>query len=99
MTLGTPESLTPVTSQHAHPGTILAREGGVELLLAVIGAHEVWSKLTRPQRAALTDPTKDVNPRTLAALARKGLWADGGRTPYGDQVVRFSSASTTGVPE
>lgn len=93
-TIGTPDGLRPAYAHH-----ILAREGGPELLLAVIQAQEAWSKLTRLQRQALTDPTKYVNPRTLAALTRKGLWDDVGRTVYGDQVVRLATHSTTGVPE
>lgn len=93
-TIGTPDGLRPAYAHH-----ILAREGGPKLLVAIIQAQEVWSKLTRPQRQALTDPTKTVNPRTLAALTRKGLWGDVGRTVYGDQVVRLSTPSTTGAPE
>lgn len=94
-TIGAPDGLRPAYAQH-----ILAREGGPELLFAIIRAQEVWSSLTRPQRAALTYPTKeDVNPRTLAALTRKGLWGDIGRTEYGDQVVRFSTSPPPPCPE
>ena len=91
-TLGGIDGLRPAYSHH-----ILAQEGGPELLLTVIDAQRTWSKLTPKQRAALTVPTRDVHPRTLEALTRKGLWDGVNRTPYGDQVVRF--ATTTGAPE
>lgn len=80
----------------------VATPGGFNMLVNIITAFEVWSKLTRAQKAALTAWPQTPSPRVLPGLRRWRLVdEDGALTKEGMFVcwAKFTDRRDEFTPE